>query len=234
LRYDDAAAPSEEGAVARLRARGTDARRRLATIVEQALDAVFESNFDVRSAWEALELLDAPETRVKESVARRATEWAATRAVVRVGSRFGARVAGRLAVPVGLALEFGFAARDGVRELQVLAGFLVHRLRAAGHPVDRELVRRATLAVYLEPARRPDLRTPVARRALAVARVWSVDAIPLTDRRRQQRTRARVDFIARLDLDVLHHDWVLASAVDVGDVPHRPHPPGELPPGRPD
>lgn len=231
MNYDDEAAPSDEGAAARLRARSEDTRRRLAGIVERALDTVFEANFDVRSSWEALELLDAPETRVKESVARRATEWAATRAVVRVGSRFGARVAGRLAVPVGLAVEFGFAARDGVRELQVLAGFLVHRLRAGGHPVDRELVRRATLAVYLEPGRRPDLRTPVARRTLAVARVWSVDAIPLTDRRRQQRTRTRVDVIARLDLDVLRHDWALACAVDVGDVPHRPEFRRELPPG---
>ena len=231
MNYDDEAAPSDEGAAARLRARSDEARRRLVDVVERALDAVFEAQVDVRSSWEALELLGAPETRVKESVARRATEWAATRAVVRVGSRFGARAAGRLAVPVGVALEFGFAARDGVRELQVLAGFLLHRLRQDGHPVDPELVRRTTLAVYLDPTRRPDLRTPVTRRALAVARVWSVDAIPLTDRRRQQRTRTRVDVIARLDLDVLRHDWVLACAVDVGDVPHRPEQRRELPPG---
>jgi hypothetical protein len=152
----------------------------------------------------------------------------ATRTASRVGGRLGTKAAGRVALPVGAALELGLASREGVKELQVLASFLIARLRADGHPVDRELVRRATLAIYLEPHRPPDLRAPVHRRTLAVARRWSVDAVPLAGRGQGSRTQARVDAVARLDTARLIHAWRLVGAVEA-DVVERRRPDGAGP-----
>ncbi len=212
---NDESAPSDEGAVARV-------RERLAVAIERALDWVFDAPLDIRTPYEAMATLEPSSTGDGPGVLRKGAEWAASRAALRVGTRFGSKVAGRAALPLGVAVEFGFAARSGLRELQVLASFLVNRLRADGFAVDPELVRRATLALYLEPERRPDLRVPVHRRSLAIAKQWSVDAIPLTGRRQASRTRARVDIVARLNTHALVHDWRYVSAIEAPATYERP------------
>lgn len=208
-------APSDEGAVARV-------RERLADTVERALDWVFDAPLDVRTPYEAMAALEGSAGTTAPGVLRKGAEWAVGRAAVRVGTKYGSKVAGRAALPLGAAVEFGLSARSGLRELQVLASLLVHRLRADGHAVDPELVRRATLGLYLEPDRRPDLRVPLHRRSLAVAKQWSVDALPLTGKRQANRTRARVDIVARLNTHALVHDWRYVSAIEAPATYQRP------------
>jgi hypothetical protein len=240
-------ASSDEGAVARMRAAAGQAReiagqaREVAARgIEKALDRVFAAPLDVRSAVEAMAMV---ETQPTSGALRRGAQWAAARTATRVGTRLGPKAAGRVALPLGVAIELGLASKGGIKELQVLASFLLARLRDDGHPVDRELVRRATLAIYLDPDRTPDLRVAVHRRSLAVAKRWSVDAFPLNGRALASRTRARVDAIARLDTAQLVHAWRLVDAMEAkvvdrqpptanGTAPGPPPPPPPLPPGR--
>ena len=52
----------------------------------------------------------------------------------------------------------GVAVRMGVRELQVLASLLAHRIeQTAGAPADPALVRKLAIDLYLHPKRTPDL-----------------------------------------------------------------------------
>ena len=54
-------------------------------------------------------------------------------------------------------LTTGVAVRTGVRELQVLASLIAHRLeQAAGAPADPALVRKLAIDLYLNPKRTPD------------------------------------------------------------------------------
>lgn len=209
------AAPSDEGAVARFKAATTVARERLAALIESSLTKLFDAPLDIRNAHEAMHAINPNETAaVAPGAMRKAAEWGAARAARRIGVKYGSKVAGRAVAPIGVAVEFGLAARDGLRELQVLASFLVGRLRAEGYTIDQELVRRTVLAVYLEPQRRPDLRVPLRRRSLAIAKRWSMNTLPLTGRRQSSLTRQRVDALAGLHLPVLAEDWARVSAIE--------------------
>jgi len=211
----DRTAPSDEGAVARLRSATGTARDQLVALIENALDRLLDAPLDIRNAHEALHAINPTDPAVAAAPAvRRAAEWGIARVAGRIGTRYGGKLAGRMAVPVTAAVEYGLAARDGIRELQVLGSFLVNRLRTEGHPVDRELVQRTVLAVYLDPAVRPDLRVPPHRRALRVARRWAMNSLPLTGRRRMDLTRRRVDTVAGLYLSVLLEDWARVTALE--------------------
>ena len=76
--------------------------------------------------------------------------------VVRVLAR-GARIT---RVPwvmiVSSALSIGVAVRTGVRELQLIAALVAHRLEQAGLARDPALVKKLAIDLYLEPKRTPD------------------------------------------------------------------------------
>jgi len=219
---DRSAAPSDEGAAARVRSVGAAGRERLAALIEATLNRVFDAPLDIRNPAEALLAVDTGDASgAPVDAVRKAAQWGTARAVAKVGARFGSKAAGRLALPVTVAIEFGLNARDGLRELQVLASFLINRLRTEGYPVDHELVRRAVLAIYLDPTRRPDLRVPLHRRALGVAKRWSVNTLPLTGRRASALARRRVETIAGLYLSVLVEDWARVQAIDTTLAPSR-------------
>ncbi len=56
-------------------------------------------------------------------------------------------------------VSMGIAVRTGVRELQVLAALVAHRLEAEHHgPVDPALVKRLAIDLYLDPKSPTDLR----------------------------------------------------------------------------
>lgn len=211
---DDRSAPSDEGAVARLKALSTSARERLAGVIEGALNRCFDSPYDVRNAFEAMQAIDPDSGPGGQGAMRKMAEWGAARAATRIGTKYGTKVAGRAVAPIGMAVEFGLAARDGVRELQVLTSLLLTRFRVEGYRPDHELIRRTVLAVYLQPRARPDLKVPLHRRSLAVAKRWSVNTLPLTGRRQSNQTRQRVDAIATLPLAALHADWQLVQAME--------------------
>ena len=55
-------------------------------------------------------------------------------------------------------VSVGIAVRTGVRELQVLAALVAHRLETAqGSPADPALVKRLAVELYLDPKHAPDL-----------------------------------------------------------------------------
>ena len=84
-----------------------------------------------------------------------------------------------------------------------------------------ETVRRAVLAVYLEPGHRPDLRIPLHRRTLHLARRWTFNTLPLTGRHQASLVRRRVDTMAGLYLSVLLEDWARVCAIETSLVPPR-------------
>ncbi|MCC6434523.1 MAG: hypothetical protein IT196_05790 [Acidimicrobiales bacterium] len=205
--------------MARLKALSGATRERLAAVIETALNRCFDSPYDIRNAYEAMQAINPTETGAGgQGAVRKLADWGAARAATRIGTKYGAKVAGRAVAPIGMAVEFGLSARDGIRELQVLTSFLVTRFRLEGYRPDKELIRRTVLAVYLQPKVRPDLKVPMHRRSLAVAKRWSVNTLPLTGRMQSSQTRQRVDAIAVLPLAQLHEDWQRVSALD-GDEP---------------
>jgi len=188
-------------------------------MVDAVLDSVFDEPLDVRSAAEAQQLLrhqgdpsrwGIPAAAAEWSLARRLATGAATlRGGRRLAAKFGSKTAGRAVLPLTLATEVGLAARVGRRELQVLASYLIHRLREAGLPVERDLVRRAVTALYLEPRRRPDLGRSGPALAGAVARRWIGEIVPGFGRRSRQ-INDRIRAVERLDLRQLVADWRVA------------------------
>ena len=122
------------------------------------------------------------------------------------------------AVKIGLAtipiaLRLSTTTRRGVRELQLLASYVISRLRAAGVDPDRGLVRSLTLSLYVDPARRPTLDVPGSRTAGAVARQWVLRSLG-GDAESAIRARARrqAEAIDRLDLPALAVVWSRARA----------------------
>ena len=95
-----------------------------------------------------------------------------------------------------------------MRELQLLASYLMTRLRAVGVDPDPGLVRSLTLSLYLDPARRPSLEIPGGRAAGAVARQWVLRSLG-GDAESAVRARARrqAEAIDRLDLTALGRQW---------------------------
>jgi len=193
------------------------ARLYLSGLVEAAVDRVFFEPLDVANEAEALALLSDREdgSRMRAAMLG-ATEWAFARfarrrLLPRLGGKValwtGGKTAGKVILPVTLSIEVTLAARDGVRELQVLGSFLMSRLRAAGLPVEGDLVRRATTSLYLYPGRRPDFRRSGAQLATTVARRWLLAAVPGLGRRRMRDTTARVRAVDRLDVHDLMQAW---------------------------
>ena len=108
------------------------------------------------------------------------------------------------------------SARHGVHELQVLASLLVSRLRAAGLPADRGLVRALVLSIYLNPSRPPDLESRVANSSSALARGWIVRAIPYVwHPNTEKRSARRIKAIESLDLASLHQTWRASTVIDI-------------------
>ena len=197
------------------------ARQYLSDLVLAAVDRVFFEPLDVANEAEALALLADREdgSRLRTAMLG-ASEWALARfarrtLLPRMGTKVavwtGGKTAGKVILPITLSIEVTLAARDGVRELQVLASFLMSRLRAAGLPVEQSLVRRTTTSLYLYPNRRPDLQRSGAQLATSVARRWLTAAVPGFGRRRARVTTARVRAVDRIDLQALVRAWEQAS-----------------------
>ena len=197
---------------------------RVRTLVDGALDRVFDEPFDVRTAQELEDLVAAGPVGVGAAPA--ATTVAAfvaaatpmARRALALASKSG-KIASKAPLPSSKALKVGLASipvalrlsttsRRGVRELQLLASYLMTRLRAVGVDPDPGLVRSLTLSLYLDPARRPSLEIPGGRAAGAVARQWVLRSLG-GDAESAVRARARrqAEAIDRLDLATLGRQW---------------------------
>jgi hypothetical protein len=197
---------------------------RVRTLIDGALDRVFDEPFDVRTAQELEDLVAAgpvgvgaaPAATTVTAFVAAATPMA--RRALALASKSG-KVAAKAPLPSAKALKVGLASipvalrlstisRRGVRELQLLASYVITRLRAVGVDPDPGLVRSLSLSLYLDPARRPGLEIPGGRAAGAIARQWVLRSLG-GDAESAVRARARrqAEAIDRLDLVALGRQW---------------------------
>jgi hypothetical protein len=110
------------------------------------------------------------------------------------------------AIPVALSLTG--SARRGVHELQVLASFLIHRFRAEGIDPDRGLVRALTVAITLDPDRRPQLDAGAGKIGAGLGGQWIFRSVG-HDSTTAVRKRAELQLgaVERLDLQDLAVQW---------------------------
>jgi hypothetical protein len=201
-------------------------------LVEGALDRVFDEPFDVRSADELERLVVAgpvgngPGPAATSLGAFVATATPLARRAIRMANT-SSKVATKAPLPSSRMIKVGIASipvamrlsttsRRGLRELQLLSSYVINRLRVAGVEPERGFVRALTLALYVDPARRPDLRASGARSIGSLTRQWILRAIG-GDAESAIRTRARAQAAAldRLDLSNLALDWKRGQAIDI-------------------
>jgi hypothetical protein len=205
---------------------------RLRALVDNALDRVFDEPFDVRTADELEELVAAgpigngPGAAATSLGAFVAAATPLARRALSVASR-SSKVATKTPLPSSKVLKIGLATipialrlttttRRGVRELQLLASYVITRLRAAGVDPERGLVRALTLALYVDPARRPTLDTTASRAAGSITRQWVLRSLG-GDAETAVRARARrqAEALDRLDLPALAVVWARRGAIEV-------------------
>jgi tRNA-dihydrouridine synthase len=99
------------------------------------------------------------------------------------------------------AVSIGVAVRAGVRELQVLASLVAHRLeQATGSPADPALVKKLAIDLYLQPKRAPNLADNKLR-LVRLTRKWIFRGA--FGRNTSKRARKALDAAERLDLAAL-------------------------------
>jgi hypothetical protein len=120
-----------------------------------------------------------------------------------------------LAIPV--AMQVSSAVRHGLRELQVLASYLIRRFRDEDIEPSRELVTAVALSLALDPDRRPDVALTPGRAGPGLARRWLLRSLG-KDTHGAVRRRARADLAAieRLDFPALAQEWS-SRALPPGD-----------------
>jgi hypothetical protein len=102
-------------------------------------------------------------------------------------------------------VSIGLAVRNGIRELQVLAALLAHRLEAAsGAPADPALVKRLAVSLYLDPKRSPDLGSERLRLGRLTRRwLWR----GTFGRDTEKQARRALDAAGKLDVDAVVSAW---------------------------
>lgn len=208
--------PSERArALGRMSTAGTDAAEtaqlRLEALFEavgeladRAIDRVLLTGERVTSAAEGKQLLAGTEgTEALADRIQRVVVLAVP--VVRVLAR-GARFTRIPWVMIAsTATSIGLSVRTGVRDLQVLAAIVTHRLeRATGAPADPALVKKLTVDLYLSPKRTPDLSTDRLR-LLRLTRRWVLSGT--FGRDTSKHARRALDAAERLDVHAAHTAW---------------------------
>ena len=110
------------------------------------------------------------------------------------------------------ALSIGIAVRTGVRELQVLASLIAHRLeQATGSPSDPALVKKLAIDLYLRPKRMPKLADDKLR-LVRLTRKWIFSGA--FGRKTSKRARKALDAAERLDVAALSARWAAVGQWD--------------------
>jgi hypothetical protein len=182
-------------------------------VVDLALDRVFDEPFEIRSADDFERVMAEHRTSMSFVTAGALTGFV-ERAVpiARLGTKAGTKVP----VPaikytfaaIPLALQLGNTVRRGVREVQILASYLVHRLRETGVEPRRGLVTALALSLALDPDRRPDIGLTPGRAAGGLTRQWILRSVGRdTTKSITRRARAEANAVERLDLRALSKEW---------------------------
>ncbi len=103
------------------------------------------------------------------------------------------------------AVSMGVAVRTGVREIQVIASLVAHRLEhATGAPSDPVLVKKLAIDLYLQPKRQPRLSDDKLRLA-RLTRKWLL--LGAFGRKTSKRAGKALDAAERLDIATLEAEW---------------------------
>ena len=103
------------------------------------------------------------------------------------------------------AVSIGIAVRTGVRELQVLASLVAHRLeQATDAPSDSALVKKLAIDLYLNPKPTLDLADDRLR-LVRLTRKWVV--VGAFGRKTSKRARRALDAAERFDAAALSAHW---------------------------
>src|SRR3954451_20843604 len=177
-------------------------------LVEHAVDRVLLTGERVTSAAEGKRLLTGEaETEARADKLQRVVVAAVP--LVRVlarGARF-TRVP--WVVVASSAVSIGVAVRVGVRELQVLASLVAHRLEQAGDgPADPELVKKLAIDLYLNPKRAPGLNED-GLRLHRLGRKWALSGA--FSRNTSKQAGKALDAAERLDAAALAARWAAAT-----------------------
>ena len=187
----------------------------VALLADRAIDRVLLTGEQVTSADEGRRLLTRTEDveALADNVQR--VVMLAT-PVVRTMAR-GARFTRVPWVMVAsTATSIGLAVKVGVRELQVIAALVAHRVeQATGEPADPALVKKLAVAVYLDPKRTPDV-TSDRLRLVRLTRRWVLSGAFGRDTSRH--ARKALDAAERFDARAAHSAW---SAQHLSRAPRR-------------
>ena len=192
-------------------------------LADHAIDRVLLSDERVISAAEGKRLLAGEaETEARADKIQRVVVAAVP--VVRIVAR-GARFTRVPWVMVASsAVSIGVAVRVGVRELQVLASLVAHRLeQGADVRADPGLVKKLAIDLYLNPKRTPDL-TDDRLRLLRLSRKWALSGA--FSRNTSKQAAKALDAAERLDAAALATRW--AASRRVGDEDPAPSPPTNI------
>jgi hypothetical protein len=173
-------------------------------LADAAVDRVLLSEERVTSAAEGKrQLAGASDTEALADKVQRVVVLATpiVRAVAR-GARFT-----RLpwAMIASSSVSIGLTVRTGVRELQVLASLVAHRLEQAnGAPSDPRLVKKVAIDLYLNPKRVPD-PTESRLRLVRLTRRWVL--LGAFGRNTSKRAAKALDAAEKLDGKELAARW---------------------------
>lgn len=186
------------------------------SLVDGALDKVFDEPFDIRTANDFERILLEPSNVGRSGGAASALAGFVAMAtpfaeralrLVRVGGKApipAARAAKYAAVAVPITVQLSTTVRRGVREMQALSSYVICKLRDAGVEPQRGFVRALTLSLYLDPDRRPNLQLTPGKAASSLSRIWIFRAIGTdSDNHVYKRGQAWIAAIERLDLATL-------------------------------
>jgi hypothetical protein len=183
-----------------------DVIQSIGRLYDRAIDSVLSTPYEVRTADEALAMIEAEAGGVFDGKAL--AEQVQTAAVLLTPVlrrlRWFERLPGVRKLPfiagVMTAANVAVVLRRGVREVQIVSSYLAHRLReATGDAPDPSLVKAVAVQVYTEPNRRP-----VAGERIRFARLlrrWLVRGV--FGRDTQKRARNAVFAVAQLDIPAL-------------------------------
>jgi hypothetical protein len=170
----------------------------------RAIDRVLLTDVQVTSAAEGKRLLaGGADTEALADTIQRVVVLSVP--IVRRLAR-SARFAGVPWVLVGSSsVSIGVSTRTGVRELQVLAALVAHRLEeTTGAPADPRLVEKLAIDLYLDPKGTPDLSNDRLR-LVRVARKWVLGGA--FGRKTSKRAGKALDAAERLDAAALSARW---------------------------
>ena len=182
--------------------------RAVGDLVDAAVDRVLLTDERVTSAEEAQRLLAGEaDTEALADKIQRVVVLAVP--VVRMLAR-GARFT-RLpwVMLASSSASIAIAVRSGVRELQVLASLVAHRIeRATGAPSDPALVKKVAVDLYLKPKRAPDLSDDRLR-LIRLTRTWLLrGALGRNTAKRAAKALAAAERLDGADLTVRWHSAV--------------------------